>query len=252
MSTTTTPSSGLRQDVVSNLDACKRQVEMVYCNGRVLPAMPIEWDRLLNCLHAYRGWEGLLQAQARNKSILQIVMMLTYDWGLLDNILIRTACKYGFEDLVGCLLLSRTVNPITHNQECLTIACTNGHIDVIRLLLRDRRVDPATTSALRIATTTCNETIVDLLLTHAGYTEQHLHDVIERVIPLLGKYKANNTQLLASSLANVYIKLITDRRMDTYRELAKLPVEHTEMIREKISRDPRIYPGRPTKQRQIK
>ncbi len=91
-------------------------------------------DLLLNSLHSYQGWFGVVNARPRNWGILRAFMNVTDDWGVWNNVLIVAAAEHGFEDLVSLLMFSSSVNPFANNCRARRYAVKGGHNNIICIL----------------------------------------------------------------------------------------------------------------------
>ncbi|KAJ3308488.1 hypothetical protein HDV04_001192 [Boothiomyces sp. JEL0838] len=83
-----------------------------------------------------------------------------------DNLFIRTACLYGYPELVAFLLNDERVDPAAIQNESLKNACKYGYLEIVKLLVQDERVDPLVENniALQLATLNNHQDIVDYLV----------------------------------------------------------------------------------------
>jgi hypothetical protein len=82
-----------------------------------------------------------------------------------DQIILIMACKYGYTDLVKCILKWKNIDPGYRRNLAFFLACENGNIDTVKTLLNDPRVDPSDkdNQAIRFASLNGDATLFKLL-----------------------------------------------------------------------------------------
>lgn len=82
-----------------------------------------------------------------------------------DHIILILACKYGYTDLVKCILKWKNIDPGYRRNLAFFLACENGNIDTVKTLLNDPRVDPSDreNQAIRFASLSGDATLFKLL-----------------------------------------------------------------------------------------
>lgn len=90
-----------------------------------------------NLFHTWtpKEWINLLLVCKQWRDYLYLDNQLAIDWGCDNDLPLRFACKYGFEERVTALLLNPIVNPAALDNSPLMVACAGGHLNIVNRLL---------------------------------------------------------------------------------------------------------------------
>lgn len=103
-----------------------------------------------------------------------------------ENIALRAACYYGWEDIVEYLLKDKRVNLVCNNtNDFLSYACENNHLAVVKALLKDPRIDPTANQyrAVNLAKNNNHSMILSELQKHPKLKSININGVYQYVLP---------------------------------------------------------------------
>ena len=104
-----------------------------------------------------------------------------------DQIILIMACKYGFTDLVKCILKWKNIDPGYRRNLAFFLACESGNIDTVKTLLNDPRVDPSDkdNQAIRFASVYGDAALFHLLFNDPRVTISPEYPIPANPIPVI-------------------------------------------------------------------